>query len=211
MDAPDEERLLARLLALGREAFGDGAGIVRLALRPGPGALRTATLVGSTRAIGPEPRLWNLIRSAEPHPGLGDFPGLKREDVQLYDAAREATKKAGVDDALLVDSADRVVEGARSNVFVVTSEGELVTPPLAHGAVAGLAREIVLERATAAHEQEVPFATLLQAREIILVNAVRGAVRIATLDARPVGQGTEPFWSERLHALLLSDPPQLDR
>jgi branched-subunit amino acid aminotransferase/4-amino-4-deoxychorismate lyase len=184
---------------------------VRLALRPIASATRAAMAAGATRALGSEPRLWSVIRSAEPHPGPRGLPGIKREGVALYDAARDAAKRAGADDVLLVDSQGRVVEGARTNVFVVTSDGALVTPPLAHGAVAGVAREIVLERVSEAREEEVPLASLAAAREIMLLNAVRGAVRVLTLDGRPVGQKAEPSWTGRLHALLLSDPPPLDR
>jgi branched-subunit amino acid aminotransferase/4-amino-4-deoxychorismate lyase len=211
LEAPDEEALLASIVALGREAFAEGAGIVRLALRPPANDARCAMLVGTTRALGPERRLWDVIRSALPHPGPSGFPGIKREGVAVYDAARDAAKHAGVDDVLLADARGRVVEGARSNVFVVRRDGALVTPPLAHGAVAGVAREIVLERVQEAREEAVPLAILADAREIVLVNAVRGAVRILTLDGGPVGRWDEASWTERLHALLVADPPPPDR
>ncbi len=211
MDAPDEEALLLSMVALGREAFAESAGIVRLALRPAANDARSAMPVGTTRALGSERRLWNVIRSALPHPGPSGFPGIKREGGAVYDAGRDAAKHAGVDDVLLFDARGRVVEGARSNIFVVRRDGALVTPPIAHGAVAGVAREIVLERVQEAREEAVPLAILTDAREIVLVNAVRGAVRILTLDGGPIGQGEETSWTERLHALLVTDPPPPDR
>ena len=43
--------------------------------------------------------------------------------------------------------------------------------------------------------------------KVRMVNAVRGACRVATVDGLPVGAGGASAWSERLHALLRSDPP----
>ncbi len=114
--------------------------------------------------------------------------------------------KLGADEALLLDAAGFLVEGARSNVFVARPDGALVTPPLCRGAVAGVAREIVLERIPEAIEDDVGRELLMQAREVILVNAVRGAVRAESIDGRALAGGAAP-WTRRLRELLLSDPP----
>jgi len=198
--------LVTALRALGREAFGAGAGIVRLALRPGPGGAPATVLAGSTRALGAEPALWRAVVFSEPHPGNRLPAGVKREGTAIYEAARAAALRAGTDEALLVDSMRLLVEGARTNVFVVRRDGALVTPPLGSGAVAGVARELVLERVPQAHEDDVPLAALAEAQEVVLVNAVRGAVRLSELDGRPLGRLGSAAWTERLRTLLLSDP-----
>lgn len=193
------------LTAAGREAFGAGAGVVRLALRGGVGEGRTLT---ETRPLGEEPQRWCALRFDEPHPGVTPgIPGAKREGVALYDRARAAAAAAGADEAILADAAGRLVEGARTNVFVALGSGVLVTPPLAAGAVAGVAREIVLERIAEAREAEVPSGTLAEAHEIVCVNAVRGARRLVLVDGVPIGDGGASAWAARLHALLLEDPP----
>jgi len=206
LEAPGEEMLVTALRALGREAFGAGAGVVRLAVRPGPGGPAAAIQAGSTRALGAEPALWRAILFSEPHPGNCLPAGAKREGAAIYEAARAAALRAGADEALLVDARGLLVEGARTSIFVVRRDGALVTPPLGSGAVAGVAREIVLERVLDAHEDDVPLAALAEAEEVVLVNAVRGAVRLSELDGRPLGRLGSAAWTERLRALLLSDP-----
>jgi branched-subunit amino acid aminotransferase/4-amino-4-deoxychorismate lyase len=190
------------LLDLGRRAFGTGAGVVRLALRPGC----PVEAVGATRPLGCEASQWRTTLHRERHPGPRPPLGVKRDGEKCYDTARRAARELGSDEALLLDAAGFLVEGARSNVFLVRPDGALVTPPLSRGAVAGVAREIVLERIPEAVEDDVPRALLTQALEIILVNAVRGAVRAAAIDGGPLAGGA-PHWTERLRELLLEDPP----
>ncbi|MCC6639547.1 MAG: aminotransferase class IV [Deltaproteobacteria bacterium] len=203
---PDERAVSDALVDIGRAAFGEGAGIVRLALRPGPGGDRRARLAAQTRAIGAEARAWRAITWPEAHPGAADAAGAKREGVAFYGRARDGAQRAGVDDALLASAEGLLVEGARTSVFVAV-RGALLTPPVARGAVAGIAREIVLETVREAREEDVPMVALAGPSEVVLVNAVRGAVRLAWLDGRPLAAGSEPSWTTRLDDLLRSDPP----
>jgi branched-subunit amino acid aminotransferase/4-amino-4-deoxychorismate lyase len=207
---PDDAELRRTLLALGREAFAAGSGVVRLALLPAPGGGTVSRMAVATRALGAEPDDWRLMLSDEQHPGPGSAPGVKHDGVDFYARARDATLRAGADDALLFDAEDFLVEGARTNVFVLRADGALVTPPLSRGAVAGVAREIILEHVHEAREADIPRAHLDAAREVILVNAVRGAVLAAVIDGRAVGCSADASWTPRLDALLLSDPPPAD-
>ncbi len=205
-EPPGAQALATTLVALGREAFGAGAGVVRLALRHDPKGGPRAIEAGSTRELGAEPPLWRALVWPELHPGAGPAPGVKHEGVTLYERARAGALRAGADEALLMSGDGCLVEGARTNVIVVRGDGALLTPPLSRGAVAGVAREIVLERVPEIREDEVPLATLAGAREVVLMNAVRGAVRLAALDGRRLGDGAASPWTQRLHALLRSDP-----
>lgn len=58
-------------------------------------------------------------------------------------ALREASSRGG-DEALLLNTAGDVCECTGSNIFVVI-DGELLTPPLESGCLAGITRELVLE------------------------------------------------------------------
>ena len=84
---------------------------------------------------------------------------------------------AGIAEGLLLDVADNVTEGTRSNLFMLR-DGELQTPDLSRCGVAGVQRERVIEWASA---QGMPcrigqfgLAELLAADEIFLVNSVIG-------------------------------------
>jgi branched-subunit amino acid aminotransferase/4-amino-4-deoxychorismate lyase len=180
------------LRELAEAAFGSGDGIVRLqASRDAGGDVR---LVGTARALGDDPPEWA-------DDGGGVPGGPKRTNRPVLSQAAEAARQAGAQEALLFDAEGRLVEGARSNVVVATDRGDLLTPPLARGGVAGIARAIALERVPELREGDIAADALFGAAEIVVVNAVRGARAIATLDGRRIGGPRRPFCA-RLTAAL---------
>ena len=173
-----------RLVALGRASFGGaGTGVVRLEARAG------GELDGSTRPLGPEHETWRAITARERHPGPGPVPGAKRGGVASLTAARAASEAVGVDEALLFDTAGRLVEGARSNLALALADGRFVVPPAARGAVRGVALEAAFAAGMRLSEEDVPREVLRSVRELVATNAVRGARPILVLDGAPVGDG----------------------
>jgi branched-subunit amino acid aminotransferase/4-amino-4-deoxychorismate lyase len=199
LGALDPARALAELARLGAYRFGTAPGIVRLeARRDDAGAL---ALVGTTRALGPDPRTWRAISA--PHAGPhGHAPGAKlaRPDVE---SAREAASAAGCDEALMFDAKGRLVEGARANVIVVGEDGALLTPAASLGAVRGLALAVLRETLPEIGEAALTRGDLERAAEVIAVNSVRGAKAIAQLDGAKLGPANAPGpVCERLAAIL---------
>lgn len=198
---PDTAR--AALRELGRAAFGDGEGVVRLqASRDGDGGLH---LVGVPRPLGPEPAAWRAIVAPFRHEGPGPCAGAKLSSRLVPALAVEAARAAGADEALLLDADGRLVEGARSNVCVVRADGALLAPDPARGGVAGVTIALVRERVPALCTADVEAAALASAREIVALNAVRGARPVVLLDGRPVGDGRPGPWAARLADALASD------
>lgn len=199
-----EAGVLRALAELSRAAFGEaGSGVVRLQASRDARGLR---LIGVPRALGPEPDAWSAIVVHLPGaagPGAGG--GLKLAGRLALALAADAARDAGADEALLVDAAGRLVEGARTNAILVDAEGRLATPPLAFGAVAGVARELLLERVPELAERAVAERELREAREIVVANAVRGARPVVRLDGRSVGDGRPGPWARRLDAALAED------
>jgi branched-chain amino acid aminotransferase len=115
--------------------------------------------------------------------------GHKLTNRLVQELAWDAARDAGVDEAVLFDGAGRLVEAARSNLIVFDAFGRLVTPPLERGAVAGIAREVLLERVKELRCRDVSASDLRAAREVVAVNAVRGARPIVRLDGREIGTG----------------------
>lgn len=97
---------------------------------------------------------------------------------EIYDAAwREAERRGGFD-LLFFNERDELTEGGRSNVFVRLG-GQWVTPPLAAGLLPGVMRAVLLEDpAWGAVERVVTRGELLAADEVVVCNALRGAVRV---------------------------------
>jgi D-alanine transaminase len=199
-----EQRVLRAFTELARAAFGEAPGVVRLqASRDAEGTLH---LVGVPRALGPETDAWSAVVVRLPGAsGPGAAGGAKVASRLAQALAIDAARAAGADEALLLDAAGRLVEGARTNAIVVGADGRLATPPLALGAVAGIAREVLLERVPELEERVVLEPELRRAREIVATNSVRGARPVVRLDGAPVGDGRPGPWARRLDAALGGD------
>lgn len=196
---PDQAR--HAYTALAEHAFGRaGTGILRLEAR------RKGPWLGATRAVGEEAATWIAALADVVHPGIQAAPGVKRADLPALQAARDERARRGVDEVLLADAEGRIVEGARSNLVIVSAEGDLLTPPLARGGVAGVAREILVEALPELLERDLRRAELLRAAELVAINAVRGARPIVSLDDRPVADGAAGPWASRLAEILDAAP-----
>ncbi len=148
----------------------------RLIPRPWPAGLgetvaRGATLCWCATALPIDPRL----------------AGIKHLNRLHQVLASEEWRRAGADEGLMCDSEGWVVEGTRSNLFLV-HRGTLLTPLLDRCGVAGVMREAVMERAEALgiplearriHRREVEMAD-----ELFLTNAVVGLWPVRALAGR---------------------------
>ncbi len=118
--------------------------------------------------------------------------GLKRLGyLEAIVAMREAVA-AGYQDAIFLDSAGHLAEGAASNLFVVAG-GELLTPPLSCGILPGITRTTVVElarrRALPVREAVLEPAVLAQASEAFLTSSLRELAPLVSVDGRNVGDG----------------------
>jgi branched-subunit amino acid aminotransferase/4-amino-4-deoxychorismate lyase len=188
---------------LAAKALPEGEGIIRLqASSDFDGGTH---LIGVARALGDNKALWSAIISARPHDGASLLKGQKVTSRLTLSLAAQEAKLAGVDEALLLDAGGNLIEGARTNLLIANPDGSLATPPLESGAVAGIARSIVIEQIAEIEQRAISKAELLAATEIIAINAVRGARPITQLDSRIVGSGSPGDWSLRATAILAAE------
>lgn len=100
----------------------------------------------------------------------------KTTQRRAYDAGVRAAEQVGAFDTLFFNSAGRLVEGGRSNVFI-RLDGRWWTPPLSDGALPGVMRGVLLaDPAWDAHERSLTRADLSRAEAIVVCNALRGAL-----------------------------------
>ncbi|HJW57855.1 MAG TPA: aminotransferase class IV, partial [Burkholderiaceae bacterium] len=93
------------------------------------------------------------------------------------DAAWRAAEAQGAFDMLFQNGDGELTEGGRSNVFVKL-DGHWYTPPLSVGLLPGVMRAAMLaDPAWNARERRLTADDLRQAEEIVLCNALRGALR----------------------------------
>ena len=197
VDPAEAARALAELAAT---AVGSADAKLRLEARRDAAGLR---LVGAAQPLDPDPPAWRAVSATRPHPGASPTSSAKTTARAGYEAAFAEARRAGADEALLFDREGFLVEGARTNVVVRLADDALVTPPLARGAQAGVAREILLERVPELREGDVAADALDAAGEILAVNAVRGVRAIVALDGRPIADGRAGPCAARLHRAFL--------
>lgn len=81
---------------------------------------------------------------------------------------------AGADEVLFLNERDEVVEGSRTNVFVMRN-GMLLTPPLSAGALDGILRQSLINEGRC--EEAVLTPDDLKDAEVYLGNSLRGLIR----------------------------------
>jgi len=106
--------------------------------------------------------------------------------------ALHEVKQRGAQEALILGPSGEVIEGATSNVFVVRA-GELITPPIDAGILAGITRQTVLElaaeQALPVRETQLHPSDLYQADEVFITSTVREVVPVVRVDDKLIGDG----------------------
>jgi branched-chain amino acid aminotransferase len=105
------------------------------------------------------------------------FANLKSNNYLVYLMGAAWAKTEKLNECLILNTEDRVADGSISNLFFVR-QGEICTPPLTEGGVAGILRRYLLEMAPQwgwnAREVPVTPAELQNAEEIFFTNAITG-------------------------------------
>lgn len=96
--------------------------------------------------------------------------------------ARQEAARRGADDAVLLNTRERVAETSIANLFAVIG-GDLLTPPLSEGVLPGIMRAAVL--ADGAGERPLTAEDLSRADEIFLTSAL-GIRSVAALEGHEV-------------------------
>lgn len=100
-------------------------------------------------------------------------------------ARREAAAR-GADDALMLNTRDRLAEATAANLFAVV-DGALLTPPVEDGALPGVRRAELIARLGAEERALLP-ADLARATEAFLTTSL-GVRAVVAVDGRPLGDG----------------------
>ncbi len=105
------------------------------------------------------------------------FLSHKSSHRQMYDQAWQAAEQRGCFDTLFINAQGLITEGGRCNVFIKL-DGQWYTPPLSDGVLPGVMRQIILEDTVMrAQEKSLTFGDLQNADQVIVCNALRGAMQ----------------------------------
>jgi branched-chain amino acid aminotransferase len=116
--------------------------------------------------------------------------GLKTTSYADNVIALSYAKARGASEAVLANTAGHLCEGTGSNVFVVLG-GQIVTPPLSSGCLAGVSRALVLEW-IGGEERDLLMTVLRDAEEIFLTSATRDIQAVQRVDDRVLPQAPGP-------------------
>jgi branched-chain amino acid aminotransferase len=113
--------------------------------------------------------------------------GLKTTSYAENVVALAHAKDRGGIEAIFANTRGELCEGTGTNVFVVV-DGELLTPPLESGCLAGVTRELSLEWCRAegipVREQTLPLSVLGAADEVFLTSSTKDVLPISAVDDR---------------------------
>lgn len=101
------------------------------------------------------------------------YSDLKASNALVYAMAGRYAKVHKWNDALIINQHGRVVESVIANLFILKG-GQIMTPPLTEGCVAGVMRRHLLHTVPEIIEQQITDSDLEQADELFLTNAIRG-------------------------------------
>jgi branched-chain amino acid aminotransferase len=131
----------------------------------------------------------------------GALAGLKTTSYAENVIALARAAEAGASEAIFANTAGHLCEGTGSNVFYVL-DGELRTPTLASGCLAGISRGLVLEW-YGGREVDEPVDVLGRAEEIFLVSTTRDVQAVRRCDDReleapgPVTGEVAALWARK--------------
>ncbi len=134
-------------------------------------------------------------------PGRGKFSGSY---VNASFAKDEAEEK-GADEAILLNTAGKVAEGSACNLFLVR-DGVLVTTPITSDILEGITRRSFLRLASdegiPTETREIDRSELYIADEVFFCGTGVQVASVASIDGRPIGDGTVGPVTARLRDLF---------
>ncbi|MDH6702440.1 aminodeoxychorismate lyase [Streptomyces sp. MAA16] len=126
----------------------------------------------------------------------GALVGLKTTSYAENVVALARARQQGASEALFANTVGRLCEGTGSNVFVVL-DGELHTPPLSSGCLAGITRALTVEW-TGARESDLPFDVLERAEEVFLTSSLRDIQAVHRVDGRELPGAPGPVTAKAM-------------
>jgi branched-chain amino acid aminotransferase len=126
----------------------------------------------------------------------GALAGLKTTSYAENVVALARAHERGASEALFGNTAGRLCEGTGSNVFVVL-DGEIHTPPLASGCLAGVTRALTIEW-TGAKETDLPLEVLRRADEVFLTSTLRDVQAVHRVDDRDLPGAPGPVTAKAM-------------
>ncbi|MFI6082118.1 aminotransferase class IV [Streptomyces sp. NPDC051217] len=126
----------------------------------------------------------------------GAVTGLKTTSYAENVVALARAREQDASEALFANTVGDLCEGTGSNVFVVL-DGQLHTPPVSSGCLAGITRALTVEWC-GAHETRMPFDVLDRADEIFVTSSLRDVQAVHRVDGRELPGAPGPVTAKAM-------------
>lgn len=205
LEAPDPDVVRRGIAAvLGQEHL--PLGRLRITLTAGPAPLGSGrgshdpTLVVVAVPMEATPDATHVVTVPWTRNEHSAVAGLKTTSYAENVVALARARDVGASEAIFANTAGHLCEGTGSNVFYVV-DGELRTPTLASGCLAGVTRALVLDWCDA-REVDEPIAVAEGADEVFLVSTTRDVQAVTRWGSReievgPVTREAARTWAQR--------------
>jgi branched-chain amino acid aminotransferase len=166
---------------------------VRITVTGGPAPLGSErgaagpTVVVAVGPMAPIAPATSVATVPWPRNERGAMAGIKTTSYAENVVALAHARERGCTEAVFATTTGLLCEGTGSNVFAVV-DGQLCTPPLSSGCLAGVTRELALE-VTDAIEADIPMDAFLAADEVFLTSTGRDVQAVERIDDRSLAAG----------------------
>lgn len=126
----------------------------------------------------------------------GALTGLKTTSYAENVVALARAREQEATEALFANTVGQLCEGTGSNVFVVV-DGQILTPPVSSGCLAGITRALAVEW-TGARETDLPLDVLESADEIFLTSTLRDVQAVHRVDGRELSPAPGPVTAKAM-------------
>ena len=115
---------------------------------------------------------------------------------------RQQAKESGAQEAIYVDARGMVTEGAATNVWMVDSDGTILTRPAKHGILKGITRTTLMDVAKQLdlkiREEEFSVDKMLGAREVFITAATSICFPVIEIDGKTIANGHPGSVSQKI-------------
>jgi branched-subunit amino acid aminotransferase/4-amino-4-deoxychorismate lyase len=139
---------------------------------------------------------------------------IKSLDYAIFRRAFLNAKRCGCEEAIFTNSQGMIVEGSRSNIFMI-QKGCLFTPPTTTGCLQGITRQYVLD---IAKKSRIPVryklftpAELLDSDEAFLTNSIIEMMPLTRINGRVIAKGKQGAITRKIHETYRTSIPIPDR
>jgi D-alanine transaminase len=120
--------------------------------------------------------------------------------------ARQQAKEAGAQEAIYVDARGMVKEGAATNIWMVDSDGTILTRPAEHGILRGITRTTLMDVARTLdltiREEEFSVEKMLGAREVFITAATSICFPVVEIDGKTIANGHPGSVSQKIREVF---------